>query len=423
MKLIASLAFIILAFAAHSQKEQTISFDSIPIVLKPSGNGVIKLNRLSRDTIYYRGKSYPIKHSFNLQSSDIGYYLEYFVGCDQPQIPKNRLVVVEDYKSDAPKFWVDQNDNLNLLDDGKPNNAFADGEVILKLKNCKYPEIKFHVRVFRKNLDSADVAYLEDNFGKPGLLKTGTLIEEVQYWFSDQRVNVKYQNAIIEGKKVSIGLYDTNCDGLFTRNEKDKIMIQKGWNQKLSQRLVKGAYPLKDTTLFFVGKSPYDVVEIDKAGRFIKIKNYTFSAEAPIILGDTLKNYTFPIGDELLDLNTALGDKPYLLIDVWGTWCRGCVQQIPFIKSLHTDHSAILNIIGLNKGDSPIKMEEFKNTYQIPWKSGILSTEIQEDLNIEGFPSYILIDSDRKLLMYDTIPYYIMQFLEERKQDHLKSGD
>lgn len=414
---------ISLSLPLFSQEIKTIYFEQEPIVRNPSGSGYEPVYRVTSETLKYRGKGSLVKYPLNFTSTDTGYFFTYFTGCKDGIVPKMQLVIVEDYKSPRPKLWVDQNGNFDISDDGDPVQVTEEGVAILKLRNCTNPQAGMYQKFFRPNLDSSDIAYLEENWGKPGLLKNKTYREEVPFWFSSQRMDTKVYRGLIDGHKVSLGLNDWNCDGMYSRNGGDKVMVGKMDDKVLSYRIVKGAVNLMDTSIFFINRIPYEVVEIEKTGEYIKIKKSSTPFKAPIIIGDTLLNYSFPFADDSLNIDAALNGKDYLIIDVWGTWCAGCTQQVPFIKSLYQEYSDLINIIGLNQGDSREAMDEFKEKFAIEWESGKLTTEIKDDLNIEGFPTYMLIDSNRKLLMYDTRPFYIQEFLKKKKEQEAEAAD
>tara|TARA_R110002050_G_scaffold41813_2_gene101115 strand:- start:1407 stop:2687 length:1281 start_codon:yes stop_codon:yes gene_type:complete len=420
--LLLSLLSIILSLPLFSQEIKTIYFEQDPIVRNPSGRGTEPIYRVTSDTLKYRGKGSLVKYPLNFASTDTGYFFTYFTGCKDGIIPKVQLVIVEDYKSQRPKLWVDQNGNFDISDDGDPVQVTEEGIAILKLRNCTNPQAGMYKKFFRPKLDSSDIARLE-NWAKPGLLKNKTYREKVPFWFASQRMDTKVYRGLIDGQKVSLGLNDWNCDGMYSRNVRDKLMVGKLDDKVLSYRIVKGAVNLKDTSIFFINRIPYEVVEIEKTGQYIKIKESSTPFKAPIIIGDTLSNYSFPFADDSLNIDAALNGKDYLIIDVWGTWCAGCTQQVPFIKAIYKEYADIINIIGLNQGDSRQGMDEFKEKFAIEWESGKLTKEIKDDLNIEGFPTYMLIDSNRKLLMYDTIPFYIQEFLKEMSELKAKAAD
>lgn len=111
------------------------------------------------------------------------------------------------------------------------------------------------------------------------------------------------------------------------------------------------------------------------------------------------------IGSELLkDLSGYFNHKEYIFIDFWGTWCNPCIQSIPKLKELHAsykEHVAFLSICY----DDPKNYGSFKNIldkYKIEWPNRFIqfntANSIVEHLNIETFPSFLLINKEGDII-------------------------
>jgi thiol-disulfide isomerase/thioredoxin len=97
-----------------------------------------------------------------------------------------------------------------------------------------------------------------------------------------------------------------------------------------------------------------------------------------------------------------------LIVDIWGTWCPPCREEIPHFIALHQRYaSAGLEIVGLNKENgSPEaqaqKVREFRDKFGIPYRCAIITDRIMAQIpDFEGFPTTLFFDKRGKLrLMY-----------------------
>lgn len=85
----------------------------------------------------------------------------------------------------------------------------------------------------------------------------------------------------------------------------------------------------------------------------------------------------------------------YVLLDIWATWCTGCIQDLPYFKAAYDslDHDKIefISIAGdSNEADIRKLLDKHKITWpQIKMERG---NPIIEKYNITGYPVTLLID-------------------------------
>jgi thiol-disulfide isomerase/thioredoxin len=97
-----------------------------------------------------------------------------------------------------------------------------------------------------------------------------------------------------------------------------------------------------------------------------------------------------------------------LIVDIWGTWCPPCREEIPHFIALNQRYrSAGLEIVGLNKENgSPEaqaqKVREFRDKFGIPYRCAIITERIMSQIpDFDGFPTTLFFDKHGKLrLMY-----------------------
>ncbi len=85
----------------------------------------------------------------------------------------------------------------------------------------------------------------------------------------------------------------------------------------------------------------------------------------------------------------------YIFVDFWGTWCKGCVEEIPSLKKLYSDiDKNQFEFVSIACHDSPQRLKAFVAKEQIKWPQ-ILSdntNKIADVYGVDGFPTSVLIN-------------------------------
>lgn len=104
---------------------------------------------------------------------------------------------------------------------------------------------------------------------------------------------------------------------------------------------------------------------------------------------------------------TSLDDfkGQYIYIDIWATWCRPCVNEIPNVKALeekyHGKNIVFVSIsIDEDKNAWKAKVEKEKMT-GVQLLAGSEQNSFMEGYNMKGIPRFILIDPDGKIVSAD----------------------
>jgi thiol-disulfide isomerase/thioredoxin len=123
-----------------------------------------------------------------------------------------------------------------------------------------------------------------------------------------------------------------------------------------------------------------------------------------VVVGQSSPDFKIRLyNDKQVLTKASMLGKTYL-IDFWGTWCSGCVLEIPRLEDLYKKYSDKgFVIISLNN-ESSQKISQFrKNRYPMPWFHGKVSEKewghLQETFEtFFSFPNPILIGADGTIL-------------------------
>jgi thiol-disulfide isomerase/thioredoxin len=103
------------------------------------------------------------------------------------------------------------------------------------------------------------------------------------------------------------------------------------------------------------------------------------------------------------DTHSILKKRKYTLIDFWGTWCEPCLRMIPKVVELHNKFPSELSIISVASDIDKNKVKEHVLKSNMNWTNGFVDRNkkniIFADLAIQAYPTFILLDSNGKILM------------------------
>jgi thiol-disulfide isomerase/thioredoxin len=368
--------------------------------------------RVSIDTISSHDIFVPVKLPDMKHSSDTTFFKEYFTGWENSVFGRETMFLVGNYKSDTTYIWADLNNNLDFTDD----NAFfmitkENPYIYVALTNSKNPEGKFLYKLGKKHYEDTTLKNeIREHFYNDDK-KQGFITTDCNYWLGVTRLSILSCDTVIEGEKIQIGLMDWNCNGLFNDIDtvspdnfhSDRILTGIYGNKIISDRLSAGAVVILPETLIPINGKIYSLIEVVPSGRYIKIKK-TDRTYQLLKKGDPLPDLEFTLFNrEKTSLRKQIVSGKYNLIDIWGFWCKGCMLAIPKLKKLDSLYSDKLNIIGLHDSQSNAQYA-FKTVkqYDIKWKVGFLTSEIEKKLlSSGGFPYYVLVDREGKIAEFD----------------------
>lgn len=223
-------------------------------------------------------------------------------------------------------------------------------------------------------------------------------------------------------------------------NTRFEVFCQ-GFNKDIFQILIKpDSMDFIMDDVFYNKNFEYHIKDtIFLSNHFFKIDsiNNTLSQLYLTRTGSKKMNIGFRIGQKLENLRLDDLDnngfvisevscsKKYTLLDFWGTWCAPCKKTLPELKVLSHEKEDVLNVLSLAFDDNQEIVEKFVEKNQMNWKHAFIERRydapIIKKLRIEVFPTFILIDSDNKIIFRNSGVDGLLQIKEflDSEQRHL----
>ncbi|MCB9207678.1 MAG: TlpA family protein disulfide reductase [Ignavibacteriales bacterium] len=331
------------------------------------------------------------------------------------------ISVLVDQQQDRDILYVDRNNDEDLTNDGKPI-------IFLHSKNKQYIDIKsesdpkqiVRLVIYRipPIVDSIRQKYF-DNSGNlnPSFAKNwGGMKGVINYkgergtFFCDDRVTLCRGKVELDGIKYNIGLFDYSNNGLYNDDD-DVLLIDLNKDGKLTYFDPNEVFKLND--VFKNGGSNYELTYVDKYGKKLIIEKTSQNPTNYFLQNIQNQSSQFQQKNSInpkfweISLKSIEGNKvaiadykgKYIFLNIWGEWCLPCLKEIPELKK-DFDHwkdkvvfLSIIKIQDINKAKSIISKEK------IEWPQLPMTSEIENGLKINGFPTNILIYPDGKTFL------------------------
>jgi thiol-disulfide isomerase/thioredoxin len=227
------------------------------------------------------------------------------------------------------------------------------------------------------------------------------------FYFVDQK-NLSRGKVTIDGKTYSIGLYDYQKNGIYN-DSRDLLMINLHGGEELNLSDESCVFKLND--VFRISPYNYRIKNCDKYGKWVDLEKTDENPTDYYIMdtvytsGNSRAFHKYQLDKSIWDsrLTSLSGEKidlrrykgKYLLLNFWGEWCPGCIQEIPELLSVNEKYSPskikIISFIRMNNKEKALTMIKEK---KMNWPQVELNQEYIKKFRIEGYPTNILILPD-----------------------------
>ncbi|MEL6110776.1 MAG: TlpA disulfide reductase family protein [Planctomycetota bacterium] len=381
------------------------------------GVGLTQLFLVSDDDeVNVLGETHRILRPSHLRDKTIGYVRLYFSG-RKGVLKNNTLALVNGFESNRAEFYVDHNNNLDFTDDPKANVEWNDQDHARLTLSGDEPGSRFSIRLIPFASDSKMTSETSEQFRR--ILKVyesnGLALADVDYWFYNQRLNTMTRGVEIDGQSVMIGLHDYDCDGLYN-GDRDRLVIGARGDDHLSNRLSAGAVAARAGEIFLIEQRPYEIVEVDRKGRFVRVKSSDRMPErlfegSPV---PSIEAKTFA-GEEVR-LDSLCGKGKWTILDFWGHWCEPCVMAIPETVEFKDAWKADVQLIGIHSGDHD-EAHRLIDAKSVDWLQLETNERLEQEFFVDGWPTYVLIGRDGNVVSFRTTLPNIVKRLQAEQED------
>jgi thiol-disulfide isomerase/thioredoxin len=360
------------------------------------------------DEFFHKGKKYKIKLPDT--RAMYGITFSHFDGIKGKISPHNITILIKDFKTSNPTFYMDKNDNLDFTDDDPPKQ-FCD--TTIRHHNQNYRFVPFSIN----NPDNSNKTYnfyLKEISNTTGLnFKRNTIklskrenVADVEYWLSIIRFNRVGGELKLGEQKFQLIVHDYYCSTNY--RSKGNFIFAVELNRENSDI---SKWVIREETVIALGDKIFDI-KVDRFGTKAILTETKDGVKLPYRKNDKIFNFPVKLlnGGEIM-IKDYLNKDKYLLLYFWGTWCAPCKQIQPSLKEFYINNRDQIEIIGIAVNSTKDDVLEYVENYDIPWINSIPSKNdlgsIMTKLNVQGVPSFVLIDQDGIMRSEDTSLYVI----------------
>ena len=122
----------------------------------------------------------------------------------------------------------------------------------------------------------------------------------------------------------------------------------------------------------------------------------TFSANQLQKRNAPAPQFSLPDLDGQLHTLSSLRGR-WVLLNFWGTWCPGCIDELPALKELGSHYTSKLDVIGIALNDKHETLQKFVRGEQLPYVvlvGGTFDDQTARAYNVDRAPTNVVIDPE-----------------------------
>ena len=373
--------------------------------------GALKpLLKLESVTIHGRTSSAKIKKfPINIDKSKLAYGFLYYTGNTNSSFKNSIAYLIENYTELSPIIYIDRKGNLDFTDDGAPLRFNT--KLDFKINRNDNAFANSFYQMTKSSVPDKNIANVTSYFGSK--FSKGTLVSP-KHWPVVSRLNVRVSKNLIENKPITILLFDMTLDSYYTIQENDtqydKVSILEEAQRKDLFSLYREALPINKNSIFSLYGKNYSLHNVDRNGDFVSISETNKKSSRFFKEGSNISSLKIELlNKKEVRIKDLIKKEKYLLIDVGGTWCGGCIAQEPTVKKL----SKKIEIIGVFGNDTEKSVIKYVKKRQIDWPVALMSKEFKDIFRISSFPTYILLSPKGKIVMINPNSEKIVEYLSK----------
>ncbi|MEM6263337.1 MAG: redoxin domain-containing protein [Bacteroidota bacterium] len=335
----------------------------------------------------------------NFAAEDTAYAILRFKGSEFAPENDTLFILLGNFKRKTPILLIDENQNKDFRDDKVRSIAQGDTSLLIELHPFSNPSNTHSLNFWYES--EIDEKFYQFAYSKlsPPYLQAGKKLYPAKYWPMAGRLATCSGRLVVSGDTFKIGVYDGNFSGTFGDAPEDKLSIV-GVTRDLKFTKTIGAVPLKKGEQITVKETVYAIRDFANDGAYVVLD--TLPEKRKLTLADSLiGNFNMrKLDGDSAYLHAVLSDSLYTILYGWGSWCGGCRAQLPYLQSLVEGNREKVQVVGL-VNDYVKNAQAYCNKKGLKWEQLLLNDEVEEALMLEHWPTYILLDSQKRIVGMD----------------------
>ncbi len=135
---------------------------------------------------------------------------------------------------------------------------------------------------------------------------------------------------------------------------------------------------------------------------FIKTEMYMMRPNRRLANGSDIPNFNLQLLDPDVGISNSNLKGKYYLLDFWGTWCKPCIEEMPYLHQAYSKFKGLnFEILSIAYDDSPEKIKRFREKWEMPWKHAIINSsvdDVHKKFDVWHVPSAFLISPVGKII-------------------------
>ncbi|MCG9879915.1 MAG: hypothetical protein MH472_04885 [Bacteroidia bacterium] len=385
----------------------------------------LALFRVKGDTIWsldFEGTkpSKPIKIKTAGKHREYAYGNLFFSGSKNSYNPGYVSVLVGDPYNKNPKLYVDHNQNFDFSDDTSYRLPYFDEPALeLELINSANPDGRIKILLSRSRAHGQKYEfrrYMDEYYA---MAYPGREFMGYEFCYREQRYIARSGMVKLGRESFKIALLDVNANGIYNDAETDKVLFV-----NLGDSILDATNPLNFVVFSKPGKPNYfekndklyQIVEVDPAGKFVKIKESKDAVEFNRIkIGKKVPKVKLtPAKGNPFKISKLRRKEIYIYFGNRSSKnFHSDTLILRQIAQLNPEKLKVICVLYVNKSyELRIFNSDADPNYYLVYGTKELSTK----LGINSLPQYLYLGKRRKVKQYGLNPNeFLRMYLEKKK--------
>jgi hypothetical protein len=353
-----------------------------------------------------------IKKPIGYKNYAYGYL--FFTGSQNAKNPGYVTVLVADYNVQNPSIWVDKNQNFDFTDETKISLPYFNQKGIeIELESSSVPDGKNKILLTRTMLfGKLDLRKYKDEYYQY-YYKDRTFIG-LDFTYREQRYLAKSGIVKLNDDSFRIAVHDGNSNGKFNDNDTDRVIVINyqdsifdTTNDLFSSKLSKDS----KNNYFEKNGKIFEIVEVDAAGNFIKIK----LSNSDLLFGKIAEGKKIP----KVNITTHRGEKKNLkklrkhqvFMYFTSLTSKNFESDTAILRKIAAIDSCSIRVIMFLYANKSYTVRIYGSQSKANYTIALGHKDINKKLGIRGLPQTLLVGKRRKVIKYGLTPQEYLNML------------